>query len=70
MLQGYENVRAYCYNCMFTPVLLTRCLVGLYLTRLINHGVGLGQHYNGHCITRWYVLCFSFKYLHSMREWA
>ncbi|KAG2027939.1 hypothetical protein GB937_000387 [Aspergillus fischeri] len=29
MLEGYENVRAYCYNC---------------------------QHWNGHCITRWYVM--------------
>jgi hypothetical protein len=44
MLEGYENVRAYCYNCKSArEVLVIVSVPDPYP----------GQHWNGHCRTRW-----------------
>jgi hypothetical protein len=41
MLEGYENVRAYCYNCMSSP-LLVWCIYGLVKTNnLIQANIGM-----------------------------
>ena len=43
-LEGYENVRAYCYNCKFWRQ---------WSMDHVTESPLLGQHWNGYCITRW-----------------
>ncbi|KAJ5086018.1 Dynein light chain type 1/2 [Penicillium argentinense] len=48
MLEGYEQVRAYCYNFV---------VFGHWTN---GSPLRLGQHWNGHCVTRWpfFTICF------------
>lgn len=56
MLEGYEHVRAYCYNCTCVVFAGDFLVAGpCFWTRTNELCVVLGHNWNGHCITRWYV---------------
>ncbi|KAF3394533.1 hypothetical protein F1880_005007 [Penicillium rolfsii] len=61
MLEGYENVRAYCYNCEFmAPAVANFDRCSNASESPTNHTATTGQHWNGHCLTRWpfFTVCF------------